>query len=372
MHIPLVDLTEQYGVIREEIQAAMQAVLEGQQFILGPEVEALEAELARYCGAAHAVGVSSGTDALLAALMTLGVGPGDEIVTTPFTFFASAGVISRLGARAVFADIAPDTFLLDPEKAEGVITPKTKAIIPVHLYGLCQDMIPFLEMVAERKIHVVEDTAQALGARRDGQFAGTKGLMGCLSFFPTKNLGAFGDGGMVLTSSEERAAHLRRLRVHGGSKQYLHEEIGGNFRLDTLQAAVLRVKLKYLEEWNRKRRENAQRYDSYFEDANLVGEPVVTPGNFDETHVFHQYVIRVRDRDNLRKFLLEKGVSTGVYYPVPLHLQPCFRSLGYKKGDFPEAERASEEVLALPVYPELRREQQEYVVEGIRDFYRNS
>lgn len=372
MRVPLLDLTEQYKTIQPEIQRVFEDLMSRQQFILGPEVASLENEVATYCGARRAVGVSSGTDALLLALMALGIAPGDEVVTTPFTFFATAGVVSRLGARPVFADIEPDTFNLDPAKAEAALTSKTRAMIPVHLFGRCVSMDPLVELARSRNFFLVEDAAQAIGAKAGHGQAGAIGDIGCFSFFPTKNLGAFGDAGMVITQSEELGERLRQMRVHGSSAKYLYETVGGNFRIDTLQAAVLLVKLKFLDEWTTRRRENARAYQSLFRVSGLAEEEIVTPEIGGKNHVFHQYVVRARDRDALRAFLQKREIFTGVYYPLPLHLQPCFADLGYREGDFPESEKASREVLALPIYPELTRKAQEYVVQSIQDFYRKN
>jgi dTDP-4-amino-4,6-dideoxygalactose transaminase len=368
MNIPLLDLKTQYMTMRDEIRAAMDRVCDAQHFILGPEVAALEAEVAAYSGATHAVGLSSGTDALLVALMALDVGPGDEVVTTPYSFFATGGVIVRLGARPVFADIDEATFNLDPVAAADKITPRTKAIIPVHLFGRCADLGPFGEIGSGYGIPVIEDAAQAIGARdAEGRKAGSIGRIGCLSFFPSKNLGAFGDAGMTLTSDEDVAERMRILRVHGSKPKYHHRLVGGNFRLDALQAAILRVKLRFLDDWTAGRRNNADRYRRLFHDAGLTGivsVPEDVPG-----HIYNQFVIRVDDRDRLQSHLTQHGVSTEVYYPVPLHLQECFDSLGYSKGDFPKAEAAALQSLAIPIYPELTEAQQQYVVSQIRDFY---
>ncbi len=369
MRVPQFDLTNQVERIQAEIHVAIENVMAHRQFILGPEIEALEKELSDYCGARHAVGVSSGTDALLLALMALNISPGDEIITTPFTFFATAGVIVRLGARPVFVDIEPESFNLDVAKVEEVITEKTKAIIPVHLFGRCVSMEPLLKIAKENDIYIVEDAAQAIGARTDQGIAGAIGDAGCYSFFPTKNLGAFGDAGMVVTQDEKLFNRLKKLRVHGSMEKYVYEEVGGNFRLDTLQAAVLQVKLKYLDEWTTKRRAHALTYDSLLENSGISGDIVAPPEIPGNNHVFHQYVIRARDRDSLRDRLKEKEISTGVYYPLPLHVQPCFRRYGYNRGDFPESERASNEVLALPMFPEITEKAQEYVVQAIRGFY---
>jgi dTDP-4-amino-4,6-dideoxygalactose transaminase len=369
MKVPLLDLKAQYSTIRGEIREAIERVVESQHFILGPEVEGLEEEIATFCNARFAIGVSSGTDALLAALMAIGTGPGDEVITTAYSFFATAGVIARLGARPVFVDIDPRTFNLDSSAVSQKITSRTKAIMPVHLFGQCAAMDPTLDAVKGKGIHVIEDAAQAIGARDDKQRqAGTIGHMGCFSFFPSKNLGAFGDGGMVITNDEKLAEIVKVLRVHGGNPKYYHRIVGGNFRLDALQAAVLRVKLKYLTGWTEMRRNNAARYRSLFEEMGLL-DGVSVPED-SAGHIYNQFVARFPDRDRLQSFLREKGVETEVYYPIPLHLQDCFSDLGYRSRDFPNAEAAARESLALPVYPELTEEQQRYVVEKIREFYR--
>jgi dTDP-4-amino-4,6-dideoxygalactose transaminase len=369
MKVPLLDLQAQYATIRAEIREAIDRVCESQYFILGPEVTALEEAIATFCGARFAIGVSSGTDALLMALMALKVGPGDEVLTTPYSFFATVGVIARLGARPVFVDIDPTTFNLDTAAALAQITARTKAIMPVHLFGRCVDLDPLLEVAQSHGIAVIEDAAQAIGATdRKGRQAGTIGAIGCFSFFPSKNLGAFGDGGMIVTNDEQFAETLRVLRVHGGKPKYYHQIVGGNFRLDALQAAVLRVKLKYLTAWTAARRSNAQRYRVLFQEMGLAGEGVLpedTPG-----HIYNQFVVRLPDRDRLRTFLRERGVETEVYYPVPLHLQECFLQFGYREGAFPEAEAAARHSLALPIYPELTETQQRYVVSQIREFYK--
>jgi len=367
MKVPLLDLTAQYSAVRWEIRTAIERVCDTQNFILGPEVAAFEQEIAAFCGAGHAVGVSSGTDALLVALMAAGVGAGDEVVTTSFTFFATAGVIARLGARPVFVDIEAGGFNLDPEEVVGRIGPRTKAILPVHLFGRCAGMDALIENALRHGCAVIEDAAQALGARDyHGRSAGTSGHIGCFSFFPSKNLGAFGDAGMAVTSDAKLADTLRVLRVHGGKPKYHHRLIGGNFRLDALQAAVLRVKLKYLPLWIEARRRNAARYRELFSQAGLsaVVLPQDSPG-----HIYNQFVIRCAGRNELQTFLRRQGVETEIYYPVPLHLQECFADLGYRRGQFPRAEAAAEQVLALPIYPELREDQQSYVVDRVRDFY---
>ena len=366
--VPLLDLKAQYSAIRSEIRDAIERVVESQHFILGPEVEGLEREIAAFCNARFTVGVSSGTDALLAALMAIGTGAGDEVITTCYSFFATAGVIARLGARPVFVDIDPKSFNLDTGQVAQKITSRTKAIMPVHLFGQCADMDPIMEIAKSKGIHVIEDAAQAIGARnREGKPAGTIGDIGCFSFFPSKNLGAFGDGGMVVTNDEKLAEIVKMLRVHGGKPKYHHRIVGGNFRLDALQAAVLRVKLKYLTSWTEGRRNNAGRYRRLFEESGLTkcaSIPEDSPG-----HIYNQFVARFPDRDRLQSFLRQKGVETEVYYPVPLHLQDCFRQLGYHSGDFPEAESAARESLALPIYPELTEKQQRYVVQQIKEFY---
>ncbi len=367
MRVPLLDLKAQYATIREEARAAIDRVCESQQFILGPEVIAFEAEVAAYCGAKFAVGMSSGTDALLAALMAVGVGPGDDVVTSAYSFFASAGTIARLGARPVFVDIEPRTFNLDPTRLAERITPRTKAIMPVHLFGRCCDMEAIGTIAAAHGVPVIEDAAQAIGAAdAGGRQAGTIGAIGCLSFFPSKNLGGFGDGGMVLTNDAELAERLRILRVHGSKPKYHHEIIGGNFRLDALQAAVLRVKLKYLAGWTKARRENADRYRALFKEHRLdaISLPEDHPG-----HIYNQFAIRSQDRNRLQRFLADHGIGTEIYYPIPLHLQACFKDLGYRKADLHEAEAAARDSLALPIYPELSEPAQRYVVGRIGQFF---
>ena len=370
--VPLIDLKAQYASLRHEVRAAIDGVLESQRFILGPEVEALEQEIADYCGAGHAIGVSSGTDALLVSLMALDIGRGDEVVTTPFSFFATAGVVARLGARPVFVDIDPRTFNLDPAGLEAAISPRSKAIMPVHLYGQTADMDPILALADEAGVPVVEDAAQAIGADYRGRQAGTMGRLGCFSFFPTKNLGGFGDGGMVTTDDGELAARVRRLRTHGFSGQYRSSEVGGNFRLDALQAAVLRVKLRHLESWHEARRRNAERYRELFAAAGLAASdgPIQLPCESGHgRHIYHQYVLRCRRRDDLQAYLRERGIGCAVYYPASLHQQECFRGLGYETSDFPASEAAADEVLALPIYPELDESQQRAVVRAASDFY---
>jgi dTDP-4-amino-4,6-dideoxygalactose transaminase len=368
MKVPLLDLTTQYGMLRDEIREAMDRVCESQHFILGAEVAALEQEIASYCGTAFAVGVSSGTDALLVALMALDIGPGDEVITSPFSFFATAGVIARLGARPVFVDIEESSFNIDAREIQAKITARTKAILPVHLFGRCADSEAINEIARQHGLAVIEDAAQAIGAKdQRGCCAGSTGTIGCLSFFPSKNLGAFGDAGMAVTQNSAIADTLRVLRVHGGKPKYYHGRVGGNFRLDALQAAVLRVKFKYLPLWTEARRRNAQRYRELFEHAGLLGH-VTLPQDV-AGHIYNQFVIRCSQRDSLQAYLRKQNIETEIYYPVPLHLQACFAELGYRRGDFLNAARAAEEVLALPIYPELSQPQQSYVVEKICEFY---
>jgi dTDP-4-amino-4,6-dideoxygalactose transaminase len=366
--VPLLDLQLQYASIRREVRAAIDRVCETQQFIMGPEVEALERELASLVGVRFAVGVSSGTDALLAALMALDIGPGDEVITPTFSFFATAGSVSRVGARPVFVDVDPDTLMLSASAARAAITSRTRAIIPVHLYGLCADMDSLLALASEAGLHVIEDAAQAIGATYRNRQAGSIGRIGCFSFFPSKNLGAYGDAGLVTTDDETLASRLRRLRNHGSDVKYYHREVGGNFRLDALQAAVLRVKLPYLERWNAQRRANAATYRELFTQARLAERVRLPEEPAGRTHVYHQYVIRVDDRDGLRAHLSARGIGTDVYYPVPFHRQECYAGLTPPGQLFPNAEAASARVLALPVYPELTRAQQEHVVSSIAEY----
>ena len=366
--IPLLDLQAQYATIRGEIREAIDRVCDSQHFILGPEVEALEEEVSAFCQARYAIGVSSGTDALLIALMAIGVGPGDEVITSSFSFFATAGVIARLGARPLFVDIDRRNFNFDASGLEAKITARCKAILPVHLFGACAEMDPILAAARKHGIAVIEDAAQAIGAK-DGcnRSAGTMASLGCFSFFPSKNLGAFGDAGMVVTQDGELAEAVRVLRVHGGKPKYHHGVIGGNFRLDALQAAVLRVKLKSLTAWTESRRRNAERYRKYFSEAGLVeqiGLPEDSAG-----HIYNQFVIRCTKRDQLQEYLKTQGIGTEVYYPIPLHLQKCFADVGYADGDFPNAEKAARDALAIPIYPELAEAQQQYIVDKIRAFY---
>ncbi len=360
--IPLLDLTEQWAELRAEALAAIARVCDTQRFVLGHEVEALERELAAMIGVKHAVGVSSGTDALLLALMALGVGPGDEVVTTTYSFFATAGSIVRLGARPVLVDIDPVSYNLRPDAVRSAITPRTKAVMPVHLYGQCAEMDPILAAAREAGVPIVEDAAQAIGSGYRGRAAGSFGVAGCFSFFPSKNLGAFGDAGLVTTDDDAFAGRLRLLRTHGAERQYYHRMIGGNFRIDALQAAVLRVKLPRLARWTEARRRNAAHYGELIRAAGLEARVTVPVEGEGHHHVFNQFVVRVPARDRVREILAGRGVGTAVYYPVPFHLQDCFAPLGHAAGDFPEAERAARETLALPIYPELTAAQRERVV----------
>jgi dTDP-4-amino-4,6-dideoxygalactose transaminase len=367
--VPLLDLKAQYAPLQKDVIAAVTRVCDAQRFILGPEVEAFEREIEAFLRVPHAVGVSSGTDALLAALMALGVTTGDEVVTTPFSFFATAGSIARLGARPVFVDIDPNTYNIDPARIGAAATSRTKAILPVHLFGQAADMAPILEVAAKAAIPVIEDAAQAIGVEYRHQPVGGLGAIGCFSFFPSKNLGAFGDGGLVTTRDEQIAKRVRAIRQHGGEVKYHHDLVGGNFRLDALQAAVLRVKLPHLTGWTAGRQRNAQRYAALFDRAGLTGIVTLPAKSADSSHIYNQFVIRVPERDRLREHLQANGVGTEVYYPVPLHLQPCFRELGYPQGAFPAAEAVARETLALPIYGELTEEQQAWVVESIRNFF---
>ena len=371
--VPLLDLRAQFETIREEVRAAVDRVFDSQQFILGAEVLALEEEVARYSQTKFAIGCASGSDALLLALMSCGMGEGDQVVTTPFSFFATAAAITRLGARPVFVDIDSRTFNISPSLVAAAVTERTRAIVPVHLYGQCADMNPLIELSESRGVPIIEDAAQAIGAEDQRRRAGSMGTIGCLSFYPSKNLGGAGDGGMLVTDDLEHARRLHMLRVHGEEQKYHHKLVGINSRLDALQAAVLRVKLPHLDEWSTERQRKAQQYELMFADVGL-GEKIELPFvRSGARHIFHQFVVRVRDekRDALRAHLRERGVGTDVYYPVPLHLQECFAFLGYKEGDFPIAELAAKETLALPVYPELTDEQQDYVVSAIREFFRS-
>ncbi len=370
MTVPLLDLRPQYLSIKDEIDEAVRKVVESQRFILGPEVEALENEIAQYCGCKYAVGVSSGTDALLVSLMALGISRGDEVITTPFTFFATIGSIMRVGASVVLADIEPDTFNIDSTRVERLITRKTKAIIPIHLFGQCADMDSLLKIAKESNIPIIEDAAQAIGAEFNGRRAGGMGAFGCFSFYPSKNLGAFGDAGIITCNDAEVAERLRILRNQGTEQKYNHTLLGGNFRLDAMQAAVLRVKLKYLEAWTEQRRANANYYTEHLHETGVAGREVIPPPIVHERHVFNQYVIRAQNRDGLRAFLKDNGIDTEIYYPKPMHLQECFLNGNYKEGDFPVTEESCRTTLALPIYPELLESQKRYVVSKIAEYYK--
>ena len=389
MNIPLLDLKAQYRSIQEEINQKILEVVSSQKFILGSEVESLEKELAAYSGTKFSVGVSSGSDALIISLMARDIGEGDAVVTTPFTFFATAGAIARLRAKPVFCDIDEESFNISPAKLEELLGAKfkkqgnssIKAVMPVHLYGQCADMTPIMTLAKKYDLFVIEDAAQAVGAEYptpEGiKRACAMGNFGILSFFPSKNLGGFGDGGMVLTDEEKYAKKLRMLRLHGSRDKYFYDILGGNFRLDALQAAILRIKLKYLETWHQKRREKASYYDKIFRESGLVEESLIQvpkvmykDRGVQNYHIYHQYIIRARERDRLQEFLRERGVGTAVYYPLPLHLQKCFSYLGYREGDFPVAEEAARKVLALPIYPELTLDQQDFIASSIRTFYK--
>jgi dTDP-4-amino-4,6-dideoxygalactose transaminase len=385
MKVPLLDLQAQYATIRDDVRAAIDRVFESQQFVLSAEVQALEEEIAGYSQTKFAIGCASGSDALLLALTSCGVGDGDEVITTPFSFFATASAITRLRAQPVFVDIDEQTYNIKPSLVADAINARTKAIVPVHLYGQCAEMDPLIELAGsggppaslsaparQHGIPIIEDAAQAIGAEDHGRRAGSMGAIGCFSFYPSKNLGGAGDGGMLVTNDLEHARRLHTLRVHGEERRYFNKVVGLNSRLDALQAAVLRVKLPHLDAWTVARQRNAQQYELMFGDAGLTGKiglAFVRPG---ARHIFHQFVIRVCDgrRDALREHLRTRGVGTDIYYPVPLHLQECFAFLGYKEGDFPIAEAAAKETLALPVYPELTAKQQDYVVDAIARFFR--
>jgi dTDP-4-amino-4,6-dideoxygalactose transaminase len=374
--VPFFDLANQFKSIEDEIKSVMDEVFQTQQFILGSKVQVLEETIAQYCGTREAIGVASGSDALLLSLMALGIGMGDEVLLPPFTFFATAGSVSRLGATPVFVDIDPETFNIDPSKIVEKMTPRTKAIIPVHLFGQCADMNRLLEITREKKLFIIEDAAQALGAEykpkagSEGRRAGQIGDLGCFSFYPTKNLGAFGDAGMVVTDNRDLAEKVRLLRTHGSHPKYFHKWIGINSRLDTLQAAILLVKFKYLEKWTGERQKKAERYQLLLQDLLPSVRGLRLPTiQYQNRHIFHQYVIRIAERDRLRKFLTDEGIGTDIYYPLPLHLQECYSFLKYRRGDLPHSEKASEEVLALPIYPELTEDQQMMVVDRIKAFY---
>jgi dTDP-4-amino-4,6-dideoxygalactose transaminase len=368
MKVPLLDLQAQYAPLRDELIAAVTRVCDSQRFIMGPEIGALEEELAAMLGIRHAVAVSSGTDALLLALMALGIGPGDEVVTTTYSFFATAGTIVRLGARPVLVDIDPVTFNIDPNGAARAITPRTKAIMPVHLFGLSADLRPIVDAASARGIPVIEDAAQAIGGTYEALPLGGIGALGCFSFFPSKNLGAFGDAGLLTTNDDALAKRARLLRTHGMEPKYYHHLVGGNFRMDALQAAVLRVKAPHLAAWTDARRANARRYTALFQDAHLTDRITLPVEPSNRRHIYNQFVIRTSDRDALKRHLDSRGIGNEIYYPVPFHLQPCFADLGLRRGDFPNAERAADTSLALPIYGELTSQQQEAVVGAVAEF----
>ena len=373
MKVHLLDLKEQNAALRPEIEAAIGRVLDSNGFILGAEVAALEEELAAYCGTKHAIGCASGSDAILLAMMAFDLGPGDEVITTPYSFFATVSSITRLGATPVFVDIDPVTYNIDPSHIEAKITSRTKAIEPVHLYGQCADMAAINKLANMHGIPVLEDAAQAIGAEENTTRTGAMSAIGCFSFYPSKNLGGMGDGGLLTTNDDKLAGKLRALRVHGAEEKYYHKYVGLNSRLDGFQGAVLRAKLPHLDVWTDRRRANAENYNRLFTDLGLteqIGLPVERQG---AKHIYNQYVIRVAGRrDDLRAFLADKEIGTDIYYPVPLHLQECFRYLGYAEGDLIESEKAARETLALPIYPELRAEQQQYVVDSIAEFFRDA
>jgi dTDP-4-amino-4,6-dideoxygalactose transaminase len=362
MNVKLLDLQAQYGPIREEVRRALDEVFDQQSLVLGPHVEKFEKNLAEYCGVKHAIGVSSGSDALLCSLMALGIKPGDEVICPSFTFFATAGAIARVGGKIIFAEIEPSTFNIDPSKLAAKITPKTRAIIPVDLFGQLANLEAVNEIAAKHDLKVIEDAAQSIGARRHGKRACSNVFAGCLSFYPTKNLGSFGDAGAICTNDDSFAEICRLMRVHGSGHQYFHKYVGGMFRIAAVQAAVLSVKLKYLETWHEGRRRNAALYDRLLAGSKVV-TPKIDPANWS---IYNQYIVRVPDRDRVKKVLQEKGIGSAIYYPLPLHMQECFADLGYRAGDFPITERACNEVLALPVYPELPEEHVRYVAEQLR------
>ena len=368
MSVPLLDLEAQYAPLRDELLAAVTRVCDSQRFIMGPEVDALERELCALLGVSHAIAVSSGTDALLLALMALGIKAGDEVVTTTFSFFATAGAIARVGATPVLVDIDPATFNIDPAQAAAAITSRTKAVLPVHLFGLGADMDPIMEAANRAGIPVIEDAAQAIGATYRSRPLGTIGAFGCFSFFPSKNLGAFGDAGLLTTEDDALAARARLLRTHGMKPKYYHHLVGANFRMDALQAAVLRVKAPHLAGWTEGRRANAARYRRRFQEAGLGAFVTLPAEPVDRSHIFNQFVIRSADRDGLKRHLDAQGIGNEIYYPVPFHLQPCFADLGYRQGAFPHAERAANESLAIPIYGELSEAQQAEVVAAVGQF----
>lgn len=370
MQVPLLDLRAQYKTIEPEVRAAIDTVLESQYFIMGPQVKSLEEKVAKYTNCKHAIACASGSDALLLALMAMDIRPGDEVITTPYTFFATAGAIARLNARTVFVDVDPRTYNIDPNLIEKAVTSKTRAIIPVHLYGQSADMDPIMETAKHHGLKVIEDGAQAIGTEYKGRRVGSIGDFGCFSFFPSKNLGGIGDGGMITTNNDEYADKLRVLRLHGSKPKYYHKIVGTNSRLDTVNAAVLEVKLGHLDKWSAARKANADWYTSVFTKAGLADRQIQTPYEGpDGRHIYNQYVIRAKDRDGLQKHLKDAGIGNEVYYPVPLHIQECFADLGYKQGDCPVSEEAAKETVAIPIYPELTTDQKQYVVDTIKKFY---
>lgn len=370
MNVPLLDLKAQYKAIKDEVDQRVTEVFESQYFINGPQVKECEAEIAKYCTTEFATGVSSGTDALLISLMVAGIGEGDEVITTDYSFFATAGCVSRTGAKPVFVDIDPVTFNIDPKLIEEKITDKTKAIIPVHLYGQLADMDPIMAIAEKYNLTVIEDGAQAIGAEYKGRRAGSIGHFGCFSFFPSKNLGTSGDGGMVVTKDPALQERLQIFRNHGSKPKYYHKFIGGNFRLDTLHAAVVLAKLPHLDDWSAARKANADKYRKLFEESGVIGNGVIgLPEEVESRHIYNQFIVRVEKRDELRNFMKENGVGCEVYYPVPFHLQECFADLGYGPDDFPESTKAANETIALPIYPELTAEQMKYTVDTIKKFY---
>lgn len=385
MKVPLLDLKAQYATIKDEVNKALLDCAESQHFILGPEVQKLEEATNKYLHVKHSIGVSSGTDALLIALMAIDLQPDDEVIIPTYSFFATAGVVSRMNGKPVLCDIDPVTFNIDPAKIEALITKKTKAISPVHLYGQCADMDPIIEIAKKHNLKIIEDGAQAIGTQyKDGRYVGELGDIGCFSFFPSKNLGGFGDGGLVTATDDELGEKLRILRVHGGKPKYYHKIIGGNFRIDAIQAAVLNVKLPHLQSWTERRQKNAEKYTKLFienglaetegktsfdaKNKVLLPKPVYKDSGVKNYHIYNQYVIRVEDREGLRKFLTDNNIGNEIYYPVPFHLQECFQYLGYKKGDFPVAEFCADSSLAIPIYPELSDEQINYTVSKIKEF----
>ncbi|MGB9840910.1 DegT/DnrJ/EryC1/StrS family aminotransferase [Thermovenabulum sp.] len=368
MHISFLDLKAQYQTIKKEIKKEIEEVLESGNYILGPKEKEFEKEIAEYLGVKHAIGVANGTDALVLSLDALGIGPGDEVITTPYTFFASAEAVSRVGAKPVFADISFDDNLnIDVRQIKKKITKNTKAIIPVHIFGCPCNMDEIIQIARKYNLYIIEDACQAIGAQYKGKKAGTLGDIGCFSFFPTKNLGGYGDGGLVVTNNDEIAEKIMTLRVHGSTKKYYHSRIGYNSRLDEIQAAILKVKLKYIDKWNQKRIEKAKLYND-----KLKNLPITLPKIYDENHkkhVFHLYTILTPKRDELKNYLEQKGIPTGIYYPLPLHLQEAYKDLGYKDGDMPNAEKASRQALSLPLYPELKEEEIYYITEAVKTFF---